>query len=209
MLQRIAMDHVEQAWYDAQARVRNWLRICHGIHCISAGYYAPFDLLTSDGIRIEVKYSPYRDLGGRKLGKKAWVFNIHRHGLVAEGQVDAYVLRCARAPEVGIGAAIHLILPAPVRKATICITPRSLLTRYAQFFNRVDYLQLKPGESKRVVEIDPRPANLATGRRQAIQEALRHASMSQTEIAEEFGVSRQRVWQISKTMSAEATVGQD
>ena len=92
---------------------------------------SPFDLLCA-GKRIEVKVSPRRPYDNK------WFFNIHRHGILSESEVDVYILRLENVPDCK--AAIHLIIPAPIGKPTVGITIRSLITRFGRYYNRFDFL---------------------------------------------------------------------
>lgn len=102
------------------------------------GYYHHWDATTDTGARLEFKASTWSYETGQ------WSFNIHRHGKLDESQVDFYVLRLE---STGIAkaflgqAAIHLVIPAPIGTPTIFITPRSLLTRYAKYFNQVEQIR--------------------------------------------------------------------
>jgi hypothetical protein len=115
----------------SEIRVASLLRR-HGFAVTYTNHNCPYDLLVNETARVEVKCASYRPLAGREddLG---WSFNIHRHGIVAEGQVDAYILRLEEAP-FGMGA-IHLVFPSPIGKPTVGISLRSLLTRYAKYYN--------------------------------------------------------------------------
>lgn len=125
----------EKVWYQAQVRVRQWLKL-KGINTEHASYYAPFDLYTSRGTRIEVKYAPFSvrpkpmALNGEQA---AWWFNIHRHGKLDCSAVDFYILRCDGSPEletVGLNAAFHVIIKSPIEKKTLCLSLRTILRDY-------------------------------------------------------------------------------
>lgn len=123
-----------------------------------APFRAKYDIL-ANGKRIEAKQSEFGS--GRK---QAWFFNIHRHGVVEESQVDFYILRLEAAPI--FKAAIHLVLPAPIGRPTIVISLRSLLVRYGKYYNRVDLIDP-------TITIDDRtglPQQLSTRRNQSILE---------------------------------------
>jgi hypothetical protein len=113
---------------DGQQQVYAWLRL-QGFETFQADYNAKYDILCN-GKKVEVKTAEYVNGG--------WSVNIHRHGILNESDVDLYVLRLEGGPLFKY--AIHLIIPAPVGKLRINITPRSLLTRYARHYNRLDLL---------------------------------------------------------------------
>jgi hypothetical protein len=109
-----------------------------------AGYYAPFDLYTPRGTRIEVKSSEFR--AGKSSNNTGWIFNIHRHGKVNNDSVDFYVLRAEPGKfsrVLGFRYAFYLIIPAREmgKRATIVVSVRSLLTRYARHFGRFDLIK--------------------------------------------------------------------
>src|ERR1700690_3352708 len=84
-------------------------------------YSSPFDLLV-DGWRIELKSSEPR---GQNV---EWNFNIHRHGILNEVNVDFYILRLEKVP--GSKAAVHLLFKSPVKTPTIRISFRSVINKY-------------------------------------------------------------------------------
>lgn len=120
------------AGHSSVAAVASWLR-GHGLAGVShvADPRSPFNLLCA-GKRIGVKVS-----GGRADG--SWQFNIHRHGTVREDHVDVYILRLEKVP--GFERPIHLVMPAPLGRHCVTVSLRSLLTRYSQYFNRLDYIR--------------------------------------------------------------------
>ena len=87
-------------------------------------YNEPFDILVDGKTHIEVKTC--RSI--IKRGQTAWFFNIHRHGVLDEQGVDAYIFRLENVPETS--AAIHLLFKAPLGILTVVISIRSLLNRY-------------------------------------------------------------------------------
>jgi hypothetical protein len=84
-------------------------------------HYSHYDLLMDHKIRIEVKTS--RIKGSKK--KLFWGFNIHRHKIVQEREVDFYVFRFEDIP--GSNKAIHALFEPPLTKQTIKYTQRQLL----------------------------------------------------------------------------------
>ena|ERR1700679_1917299 len=95
-------------------------------------FHSPFDLLVNNK-RIEVKAA------GFDTTKKFWLFNIHRHNVLDETNVDIYILRLENVP--GFTYAIHLIIPAPLGVFNVQISLRSLLTRWGKYFNNIDALR--------------------------------------------------------------------
>jgi hypothetical protein len=61
----------EFGWFKAQELVAQWL-LGHGVLARYAGYHAPFDLVTENGLRIEVKHA---NLLSKRTGP-CWQFNI-------------------------------------------------------------------------------------------------------------------------------------
>lgn len=102
----------------------------------ACSYDHPFDLMVN-GRRVEVK-AAMPSLREGKYQYTVWHFNLHRHGVLSESLVDFYVLRLDGVPD--FKAAIHLVIPAPVKRKTISITLRSLIMKYAQHVNRFDLL---------------------------------------------------------------------
>lgn len=86
-----------------------------------AGYYAHFDIMVRERIRLEVKTCTGLQ---RSHYGRAWQFNISRHGKISE-ETDFYVLRLENVPLSK--AAITLLLKAPLRRSTIVISTRQLL----------------------------------------------------------------------------------
>jgi hypothetical protein len=137
---------ITSEWYAAQKQVRNWLSSGYGVRTSLASYGAPFDLFTSNGTRIEVKFSPLlerRDPRARNGKKYIWFFNIHRHGKVSEQKVDFYILMCqptAKTAAIGLETPVYLVVPAPLEKFTISISLRQLLTQWGKYSNAVQPL---------------------------------------------------------------------
>lgn len=92
------------------------------------------------------KHVEVKSCRGRNKGE--WGFNLQRHGVLDETDIDAYILRLDNVP--GFERAIHLVLPAPFRRSTITITLRSLMTYWGRFFNRTDYIMRVQKTSKEV-----------------------------------------------------------
>ena len=95
-----------------------------------ATYASPYDL-TCNGKRIEVKRA--------NCINNKWQFSIHRHSKLDESQVDVYIFRLEDVPT--FKSAIHLVLSAPIKRKKVEISLRSLLTRYGQYYNRLDLLR--------------------------------------------------------------------
>jgi hypothetical protein len=138
-------NHREKDWSKASIKVRAWLN-AHGIKAYAAGYHDAFDFRTEYGDNVEVKWCALIKSAKGRVAEWKWQFNIHRHGVLDESQVDFYVLRCEPGPaKEFLGEnAFHLVIPAPLGVKVMVITPRSLLTRHAKFYNGVG--QLKNGK---------------------------------------------------------------
>jgi hypothetical protein len=94
----------------------------------------PYDLLTKNGLRIEVKYSSYNPK------RNHWVFNIYRHGVLDESQADFYVLWLEPIQPL-LKQHLYIVLPAPVGQKVIKIGPKTLLRGwYVAYINDVDTL---------------------------------------------------------------------
>ena len=131
------MDHKDKNWYRAQSLIQGWLRY-HGVHSHLAGYLDPYDLVTNSGKRLEIKLSEFCPK------KRHWSFNIQRHNILDESQVDAYVLRFnPGAASVVLGIyPFHLVMPAPIGVKNIRMAARNLLCgRWAEHFNNVEILR--------------------------------------------------------------------
>jgi len=150
------MDHRSKEWFKAQTRVGAWLH-GRGVSVRTAGYYAPFDLITDGNTRIEVKFAELRPINPAKnLG---WAFNIHRHGKVSNGSVDFYIFRCEMGKRIGklmgFSNAIHLVIPSPIDKTVIAVSLRSLIRgQWAQYLNNpkaiLEFEKRKNGSEKEV-----------------------------------------------------------
>ena len=123
----------ETAWYDAETKVQNQLRY-RGIASEHQSFASGYDLLTAGGQRVEVKYAGFRRL--KKDGRMGWQINCHRHGVLDETNLDWYAAVLGSDPTNLFGKAVlTLIIPAPVEKFTLVISPRSLVSRWAGFVN--------------------------------------------------------------------------
>ena len=125
----------------AELAVMQWLR-SEGIKVKRAAYYAPFDLFTSVGSRIEVKYSKPQWISNGKYRMLGWRFNLHRHGERKAGsEVDVYIFYLsmdhASLKQLGCDASVYLIIPAKDVDGvlTAAVSVRSMMTRYAKYFN--------------------------------------------------------------------------
>lgn len=107
-----------------------------------AGYRAPYDFI-ANGHRCELKVSNPQKIRVGKFTYTGWRFNIHRHGVLKERGVNYYILRLEGVPE--FYKAIHLVIKAPLRKKTVLITLRSLITLWGQHFNRFNLLKEREG----------------------------------------------------------------
>ena len=87
-----------------------------------------FDILVDGSVRVECKDSR-RGYGGR------WHFPIARHGELNESEVDFYIFALRGMAK---RARVYVILPAPIGKTGLCMSMRSLLTRYARFIDNWD-----------------------------------------------------------------------
>jgi hypothetical protein len=86
----------------------------------------PFDVLTPQGQRIEVKASAYRPL---YAGGSGWRFSLHRHGVLDEREVEWYVLWCGPTSTGDFGRnGFYLVL----REATACEDVDHHPTKFAQ-----------------------------------------------------------------------------
>lgn len=134
------MKNYEKEWHKAQTDLVAWLTR-NDVPAYLAGHTAPFDIYTNKGMRIEVKASAFREV---KQDSWGWFFNIHRHGVVNNDNVDAYILVCL--PDqmleiVGLRSIIRLIVPAPITELTISISLRSLLLYWGGTVDNFDFLR--------------------------------------------------------------------
>lgn len=81
--------------------------------------WSPFDILMDGKIKIEVKTCSYSSK------RKYWLFNIHRHNVLNEANVDFYVLRFNDVP--GTNRAINALYRAPLNVSTMVFSMRELL----------------------------------------------------------------------------------
>ncbi len=112
----------------SERNVVNWLRLKGFPDARSMNYDSHYDIYVNDK-RVEVKVAKAQK---DRQNHSVWRFNIHRHGVLKETGVDAYILRLEDVPEFTY--AIHLILPAPLGVMSVSITMRNLITRYAKYF---------------------------------------------------------------------------
>ena len=112
----------------------------HKIHHMP--YQSPFDLLMDGKLRIEIKTAPPIT----KLGRPCWNFNIHRHNIVEESQIDYYILRFENVPWCKY--AIHALFKAPIEKPTLQFGFRQLLegaiSEQVKAFNGLNIKKTKP-----------------------------------------------------------------
>jgi hypothetical protein len=83
--------------------------------------------------RVEIKYALPSANG-------EWRVNIHRHGILRETEVDAYVFCLDEVPGCK-SAPIYLVFEAPLNTPTIAFTFRSMVTRYAKNVDNWDLLR--------------------------------------------------------------------
>ena len=122
----------QTAWRRAETKVRNFLRY-RGVDSTRQSFASEYDLLTVGGQKIEVKWSSFIT---KADGWRGHVLNIHRHGALDESAVDWYVAVLGPDPTNLFGNAVHsLVIPAPVEKHTLVISPRSLVTKWAGYVN--------------------------------------------------------------------------
>jgi len=123
----------ETAWYDAETKVRNYLRY-RGIASKRQSFASEYDLLTAGGQKIEVKYAGFRRL--KNDGRMGWAINFHRHNVLDETSVNWYACVLGSDPTNLFGkASINLIVPAPIQRTTLQLSPRSLVSRWAGYVN--------------------------------------------------------------------------
>ena len=80
-------------------------------------------LLLIDGLRVEVKQSSLSS-------GKWWKINLHRHGVLDESDVDAYLLLLNGVPGVVGGMALYLVIPAPQNVKGLAISFSSLMRQW-------------------------------------------------------------------------------
>lgn len=111
----------QQDGYKGMKALEDLFRV-YGYRVKRGGYYAPFDLLLDDSLKVEIKTC----LGiVSKHVPVQWQFNIHRHGKNNEANVDIYVLRFENIP--GFKKAAHALVRAPIGKRTLAASLRSLI----------------------------------------------------------------------------------
>jgi len=106
---------------DGELRVRALLEA--NKHKVSLKHKGPFDLLIDGVIRAEVKTCGGAIRSGRDYPH--WFFNLHRHGVLNEEEIDIYILRLENIPDFSY--AIHALIKAPIKKLTLNVTLRSLI----------------------------------------------------------------------------------
>lgn len=110
-----------------ESAVLHWLRRKVG-PAVRMTRRSPWDIAMRD-LKIEVKCSEF--------SRGQWTFNIH-HGGVLDESADFYVFRLLSCPYWK--AAIHLVIPAPIRRKTVTVTPRTLVTRWAPYVDAISQL---------------------------------------------------------------------
>lgn len=104
-----------------------WLRRC-GFEAALSNHGDPYDCICANK-RVEIKTATF--------SHGTWLFNVHRKTRMTEELVDIYVLRLINGP---LFKSLHLVIPSPVRRKVISITPKTLLTRYRNYVERVDLI---------------------------------------------------------------------
>lgn len=125
-----------------------------GFPAVLAPHPSPFDIDCA-GVRVEVKFASLCYCDKNSI-KNHWQFNIHRHGVVNESEVDVYVLVCG-------GSRVEkcryfLVVPAPLAAATYQVSIRSLKTRHLQYLNRWEIIS-----QSRIAKIPAHGAAYAAG----------------------------------------------
>ena len=116
----------------------------HGVKCCRVGKVrSPFDILTANNLRIEVKSATFRPR------RKLWTVSIQRYGKMNEGPVDWYVI------SLNLGGLFHakqakhkriyLIVKSPIRQRQVVVTLHRLLTRWVNNVNRWDLIRTEEG----------------------------------------------------------------
>ena len=118
--------------------IRSTLRARHGLLSKAMPITkCPFDLLVGGKARIEVKTTEtlVRQKNTDILNYK---FRLSRHGALATGQADFFVLRVPPIEALGMRYALYLIVPASEieHRHTVNVTPRNLITKWAGSVNR-------------------------------------------------------------------------
>jgi hypothetical protein len=96
----------------------------------------PYDVLTTNGLRIEVK-----DAIRNKRGE--WTFNFARHGKLDESEVDFYVL-CLRG--LSKHYRVFVVIPAPMKVNSKHISLRQLISQWARYIS--NWQQITDAEEK-------------------------------------------------------------
>jgi len=124
-----------------ESKVKSWLAR-HGIATRRLPYKSAYDLETTTGIRMEVKTASYTAFSTKKQRHQGqWKFNIHRHGLLDEWNVDYYILLLGPDPYRVLGKALlTVVIPAPLGRKVLLVTPRTLFTHWAQYINNFGLL---------------------------------------------------------------------
>ena len=105
----------------------------------------PFDLLV-DGKPIEVKTS-HPHLPAKRPGLVFWRFNIHRHAILSEDKIFAYVLRFENFP--GCNCGLYMFFRSPLERKVLTITLAAILKR-PEYYNAVqDFYKFAKGEFTR------------------------------------------------------------
>jgi hypothetical protein len=92
-----------------------------GFQAVRAPYMSPYDLVV-DCARVEVKCA-------RPSKSGTWKVNIHRHGVLKEDRVDAYVIQLLDIP--GADSPMYLVFKAPLGVMTKEFSFRSLVSGYS------------------------------------------------------------------------------
>lgn len=113
-----------QSWYQAQLSCIERLREL-GLDAQMA-ISGPFDILVNQNIRIEVKFGKLRKsprtMKTGKLPTQSWCFNIHRHGVVDESEVDLYMFCCEIPNSTDIN---YYVRKAPISRQSLNISTRN------------------------------------------------------------------------------------
>jgi hypothetical protein len=119
-----------------------------GIITRRANHRSPFDLYTERGTRIEVKQSafrynkfgPYTRIEGKKkhpITMRGWFFNLQRHGVMDQDNVDFYLFLCDPSPtsaQVFCTDAFYVVAVSPLDGKVECVTLDKLIKRNPRFF---------------------------------------------------------------------------
>lgn len=166
----------------SERNVRHWLEY-RGFKVHECGAWAPFDIRTENGTRLNVKAS---NTHKHRSGAIGWRFTMDRKGTVApENAVDFYVLRMvmdAYLAGLGIVRPLHLIVPfAEVKAKHIWVSFRSLLTRRAGQIDQTlilecfDATRTADDAARAIMQADRHSSREAARRRKLIPPAERMA----------------------------------